>query len=134
MTRHAAQVDVVAAVVREASTGRFLLAQRAPGDAEAGRWEFPGGKRRPDEILAQSLVRELREELGVRATAGRRLGTIDRPPLRLHFIEARIKSGEPRAKEHAALRWVEKEHLLDHDLLDADRAFVERGLLAILLR
>jgi len=43
----------------------YLLAQRPPGKAYAGYWEFPGGKREPGESLAETCRRELREELGV---------------------------------------------------------------------
>jgi cysteine synthase B len=54
--------------------GKVLLARRAPGQNLAGMWEFPGGKVEPGETAAQALVRELREELGVRATVGDRVG------------------------------------------------------------
>jgi 8-oxo-dGTP diphosphatase len=45
--------------------GRVLIAQRPAGKAMAGLWEFPGGKVEADERPEQSLIRELREELGI---------------------------------------------------------------------
>ncbi len=45
--------------------GRWLMHQRPPGKHHAGLWEFPGGKVEPDEMPIESLVRELREELGI---------------------------------------------------------------------
>ena len=45
--------------------GRVLITQRPEGKAMAGLWEFPGGKIEPGETPEQSLVRELREELGI---------------------------------------------------------------------
>lgn len=51
------------------SHGRVLLAERPPGKAMAGLWEFPGGKVEPGETPEAALQRELEEELGVTAAA-----------------------------------------------------------------
>ncbi len=50
--------------------GRVLLAQRPPGKAMAGLWEFPGGKVQPDEFPEFALMRELEEELGIETRPG----------------------------------------------------------------
>ena len=55
---------VVAAALVDAD-GRVLLSQRPAGKALAGLWEFPGGKVEPGESPEASLIRELREELGI---------------------------------------------------------------------
>lgn len=57
-------VLVVAAALID-SEGRILLAQRPPGKAMAGLWEFPGGKIENNEIPEIALARELKEELGI---------------------------------------------------------------------
>ena len=44
---------------------RVLIAQRPPGKALAGFWEFPGGKLDPGERPEQALIRELHEEIGI---------------------------------------------------------------------
>jgi mutator protein MutT len=47
-----------------------LLAQRPPGKAMAGLWEFPGGKVDAGDASPEAaLVRELREELGIAVDA-----------------------------------------------------------------
>jgi len=56
---------VAAAVILRAD-GAVLLAQRPPGKAYAGYWEFPGGKLEPGESPRHALDRELAEELGLR--------------------------------------------------------------------
>ncbi len=45
--------------------GRVLIAQRPPGKAMAGLWEFPGGKVEPGERPEDALIRDLREELAI---------------------------------------------------------------------
>src|ERR1700757_1090445 len=47
---------------------RVLIAQRPPGRPMAGLWEFPGGKIEPGERPEQTLIRELKEELGIGVT------------------------------------------------------------------
>ena len=58
---------VVVACVLLGPDGSILLARRPEGRELAGLWEFPGGKVEPGEQPEEALVRELEEELGVRA-------------------------------------------------------------------
>jgi 8-oxo-dGTP diphosphatase len=60
-------VLVVAAALVD-TDGRVLLAQRPPGKAMAGLWEFPGGKVYQGEAPETALIRELKEELGIDVT------------------------------------------------------------------
>lgn len=56
---------LVAACALIDADGRVLIAQRPQGKVMAGLWEFPGGKVEAGERPEQSLIRELREELGI---------------------------------------------------------------------
>jgi 8-oxo-dGTP diphosphatase len=58
-------VILVVAVALVDADGRVLLAQRPPGKAMAGLWEFPGGKVHEGEAPEAALIRELKEELGI---------------------------------------------------------------------
>jgi 8-oxo-dGTP diphosphatase len=59
------KIVLVAACALVDADGRVLIAQRPQGKAMAGLWEFPGGKIEPGERPEQSLIRELKEELGI---------------------------------------------------------------------
>jgi 8-oxo-dGTP diphosphatase len=56
---------VVAACALIDAQGRVLIAERPKGKSMAGLWEFPGGKVEADERPEKTVVREMREELGV---------------------------------------------------------------------
>jgi 8-oxo-dGTP diphosphatase len=117
------QVVVGAAIVRD---GRVLAARRTAPDSAAGRWEFPGGKVEPGETEAESLVREIAEELGVRVTVDTWLAGEqpigDRYLLRVAL--ARLEEGEPTPTEHDRVRWLAADELDDVDWLDGDRPFL----------
>lgn len=100
--------QVVVAAVIVSADGRILAAQRAAPPELAGGWEFPGGKVEPGEGEAEALVRECREELGVEVAVGRRIGG-DWPLGAAYVMRvylASLVAGEPRPKEHQALRWL----------------------------
>ena len=124
------QVVVGAAIVRD---GRVLAARRTAPASAAGRWEFPGGKVEPGETEAESLVREIAEELGVRVSVGAWLAGEqpigDRYLLRVAL--ARAEEGEPTPTEHDLVRWLTGDELDDVDWLDSDRPFLHElaGLL-----
>src|ERR1700745_1800039 len=56
---------LVAACALVDSDGRVLLAERPAGKSMAGMWEFPGGKVEPGERPEETVIRELKEELGI---------------------------------------------------------------------
>jgi 8-oxo-dGTP diphosphatase len=114
---------VVATAVRR--DGRLLIAQRTRPPALAGRWELPGGRVEPGESEPAAVRRECREELGVSVLVHGRVGT-DLPMaagvLRVYLAELAPDAPEPRALEHAVLRWVGPDELAGIDWVDVDRA------------
>jgi 8-oxo-dGTP diphosphatase len=60
-----AKIVLVAACALVDADGRVLLAQRPEGKSMAGLWEFPGGKIEHGERPEETLIRELKEELGI---------------------------------------------------------------------
>jgi len=88
---------------------RVLLAQRPPGKAYAGYWEFPGGKVEPGETLETALARELHEELGIVVRyACRWITRVFEYPhatVRLNFFRVFEWLGEPHPHEGQILSW-----------------------------
>jgi 8-oxo-dGTP diphosphatase len=117
------QVVVGAAIVRD---GRVLAARRTAPASAAGRLEFPGGKVEAGETHAESLVREVDEELGVRITVDRWLTGAE--PIGEQYLLrvalAAADGGEPVPTEHDAVRWLAGDELADVDWLEPDRPFL----------
>ena len=122
------RVRVVAAVAWH--EGRVLLTRRPAGGPLGLLWEFPGGKLEPGETPEVALVRELREELGVRATPGERLA-VERHDyahgleVEITFVRCALESHrfQPSSAVHET-RWVTPRDLDPLDVLEGDRAFV----------
>ena len=99
---------VVCAIIER--RGRILITQRGPKMARAGSWEFPGGKLKSRESHRAGIIREIREELGLRVEPFRRLKTVRHAyrdlTVRLIPMVCRVRGGRLRLVEHRAARWV----------------------------
>ena len=121
----------VVAVAMIAPDGRVLVQQRPPGKAMAGLWEFPGGKVEPGETPEQALVREIDEELGVtlKAAALEPLTFASEPLAERHLIlllyVAREWTGEARALDASAIRWVTIDEMRALPMPPADAPFAD---------
>ena len=60
------KIVLVAACALIDTDGRVLIAERPAGRSMAGLWEFPGGKVETGETPEATLIRELKEELGIK--------------------------------------------------------------------
>jgi mutator protein MutT len=122
-------IEVAAALIQDAA-GRYLLTRRRMGTHLAGLWEFPGGKREPDEMLEACLRRELREELGGEFAVGEKVDSVrwhyPEKTVDLHVYRCRLEAGVIEAREQQEIAWVEPGRLGDYDLPAADHALVER--------
>ncbi|MBI5316661.1 MAG: 8-oxo-dGTP diphosphatase MutT [Nitrospirae bacterium] len=120
-------IEVAAGLVHR--EGRYLIARRGPGVHLAGFWEFPGGKREPDETLEACLRRELFEELGIQIDMPIPFQVIrheyQEKIVELHFFLCRIEAGQATAIDCAEIRWVWPHELGDFEFPPADRPIIE---------
>jgi 8-oxo-dGTP diphosphatase len=126
----ATPLAVAAAVVwRE---GRLLMTQRPPGGPLGLLWELPGGKIEPGETPEHAVVREIDEELGVRAralevVASERHVYPHGQEVEITFVRCALDGDElrPGRGVHAVAWWMPAEIDLDA-VLAADRPFLRR--------
>jgi 8-oxo-dGTP diphosphatase len=118
---------VTAAVIER--DGKVLICRRRADQHHPGKWEFPGGKLEPGEQPAESLRRELHEELGIRALPGSLITSYDyaypgRKPIRLVFFRVAEFAEEPDYSQFDEVRWAAAEDLPGYDFLEGDIEFV----------
>jgi 8-oxo-dGTP diphosphatase len=117
---------LVAACALVDADGRVLLAQRPQGKPMAGLWEFPGGKIEAGERPEQTLIRELKEELGidVREDCLAPLTFASHAYPDFHLLMplyvCRRWERTVTAREAQQLAWVKPNRLRDYDMPPAD--------------
>jgi len=131
-------IVLVAAAALVDRDNRVLISQRPTGKPMAGLWEFPGGKVGAGETPEQALVRELREELGIKvcesclAPFTFASHAYERFHLLMPLYICRSWEGEIAPREGQAIRWVRASRLRDFPMPPADLPLIPmlRDLLA----
>lgn len=117
------RVSVVGAVIFN-EKNEILCALRSPTMSLPSYWEFPGGKINEGEMPQEALIREIKEELGCLISVGEKIEEVDHEYeniiVLLATYKAYIESGIPKAFEHADLKWVQVEKLLELKWAPAD--------------
>ena len=127
-------IRVLAAVITR--DDRYLICKRPAHKRHGDLWEFPGGKIEAGESDLEAADREMREELGVSATAVSEPLFVRQDPgseFSIEFMPVEIV-GTPREIEHSALAWVTVEEMLGYELAPSDRVFAETHLVGPSLR
>ena len=112
--------------------GKVLVTQRGFHKAEAGLWEFPGGKLEEDESPEACIVREIAEELDLHIKPFQSLlaTTYQYPDKSIQLIPllCHLESGNLLLKEHAAYQWLAPAELRTLNWCPADLPVLEAYL------
>lgn len=121
---------LVAACALVDADGRVLLAQRPAHKQLGGLWEFPGGKVEPGETPEETVVRELKEELGIETKtaclapltfASHSYETFN---LLMPLFVCRRFWGIPQPLEAQQLKWVRPNRMRDYPMPPADEPLI----------
>ena len=121
---------LVAACALIDADGRVLIAQRPQGKSMAGLWEFPGGKVESGELPEETLIRELKEELGIEVKqeclAPLTFASYRYPDFHLlmPLYICRRWEGIVAALEAQTLKWVRPNKLRDYPMPPADEPLI----------
>ena len=123
MKKKPATVLVVAAALI-AEDGRVLMQRRKRGAEHGGLWEFPGGKVEENETPAQSLCREIAEELAlelkVEALLPLTFAATPELPYVILLYTCRDWEGEPVCLDGEEIAWIEPGAIFSLDMPPLD--------------
>jgi 8-oxo-dGTP diphosphatase len=114
------------------SNGCFLVLKRSLNSkGNPGKWDFPGGKVDPGEILDQGIIREVFEETGLSVSITRVMGAgeSEAPEFKVAylFMEGAVLSGKIiLSDEHIDFCWVDLAELKNMDICQQYKGFLGR--------
>jgi mutator protein MutT len=110
--------------------GKILIAQRRSNAHLGGLWEFPGGKRKPDESFEACLVREVMEELGLTIAVHEQVASAEHSDserrVQIRFYRCTILAGDPKPLGCDACRWITPAEIGAYPFPPADEPLVRQ--------
>ncbi|WP_300433727.1 (deoxy)nucleoside triphosphate pyrophosphohydrolase [Christiangramia sp.] len=108
---------------------KIFIARRKKNKSLGGYWEFPGGKIEEGESESEALIRELKEELGMKVEVVKRMGAFiyAYEDFKLNLIGFHcnlIKVGGVFS-DHDKMEWVTPAELRNYKFTEADLPFIE---------
>jgi A/G-specific adenine glycosylase len=108
--------------------GQILIDKRPQSGLLGGLWEFPGGKLEHNETLAECVVREIQEELGIEVAVLEHFMTLEHAythfKVTLSVHHCRHVSGEPQPIECDEVKWVTLEELDQYPFPTANQKII----------
>ncbi len=105
-----------------------LIAHRNPTGQMGGRWEFPGGKVEAGESEHDAVVREFKEEFGIRVKVGKLIASAqfrhnsDTVDLHAYLIKVPHKGKifKYHLSEHTEYCWIKIDQIKTLNFVDSD--------------
>ena len=108
---------------------KLLLAQRPAKKMLGGLWEFPGGKREPNESLQACLQREIHEELGIEIEVEEPIASVKHGyshfRITLHGFHCKYIGGRVQSIGCADWKWIFPSEVSSFAVPGADRKLFE---------
>lgn len=115
-------IKVVCAIISKEK--KLLVTQRSSTMQNPLKWEFPGGKVRPNENHFEAIIRECKEELNLEVSPIRLGNSITHtyPHLKIELtpVYCLVENWEIKLEEHLAYSFVHSHFLNELDLSQAD--------------
>jgi len=122
------RVEVAVGVILKGQ--QIFITKRDEHLHQGGKWEFPGGKKESHESMAQALVRELDEEIGIQVTKQQELMLIEHDygdkQVALDVRLVTEFTGEAHGKEGQLGLWVAIEDLHNYQFPEANIVILEK--------
>ncbi len=110
------------------SVGEVLIAQRLNESSMGGMWEFPGGKQEKGELMQITIIREIKEELGITVEVKKMLLDFNHlyTHKRLHFVVyiCELISGVPKPLASSQIQWVRVDDLVKYPFPAANKKMI----------
>ena len=108
----------------------FLISQRKESDSFGSLWEFPGGKKDPEESFEECVAREVKEEVDIDVLVHEKLMEIRRPYheriIWLNFFMCSYVAGEPRPVDCERVEWVDVEDMKNYEFPPANEQVIQK--------
>jgi len=123
------KLDVVCGIIYN-EQGDIFIARKAPGKSNEGKWEFPGGKQKVDELPENCLKRELIQEMEMNVTVLGRIGSINFEienslSINLAAYKCLLESSSYKMIDHDEYKWVKQNELNSYDMIAEDKSFLQ---------
>ena len=111
------------------SKGELLIALRPDNGMLGGLWEFPGGKKEPQESLSDAVARELKEELGIEVEVFGKMKQLKHAyshfKITMHAFWCTIRNGTPKPISSECIEWVSLEEIDRYPFPKANKSIID---------